>query len=100
MNRKKFDSLPAAAQALIRKYSGERAAAAWIDGFDAVEQKALDKIKTDATQRVVEPSTADRSAAQAVYKSLTEAWADKSQRNRQLLKTIETDIATIRSTAR
>ena len=31
MNRKKFDSLPEAAQALIRKYSGERAAAIWIE---------------------------------------------------------------------
>ena len=33
MNRKKFDSLPAAAQALIRKYSGERAAGIWIEFY-------------------------------------------------------------------
>ena len=99
MNRKKFDSLPAAAQALIRKYSGERAAAIWIESFVAVEQRALEKIKSDAAQKVVEPSPADRVAAQQVYKSLIDAWAAKSARNRELLKTIEADLATIRLTA-
>ena len=38
MNRKKFASLPEAAQALIRKYSGERAAAIWIKAFNTIEQ--------------------------------------------------------------
>ena len=99
MNRKKFDSLPAAAQALIRKYSGERAAAIWIKSFVAVEQRSLEKIKSDAAQKVVEPSPADRVAAQQVYKSLIDAWAAKSARNRELLKTIEADLATIRLTA-
>jgi TRAP-type C4-dicarboxylate transport system substrate-binding protein len=99
MNRKKFDSLPAAAQALIRKYSGERAAAIWIESFVAVEQRSLEKIKSDAAQKVVEPSPADRVAAQQVYKSLIDAWAAKSARNRELLKTIEADLATIRLTA-
>ena len=48
MNRQKFDSLPAAAQALIRKYSGERACSAiWIESFGASEQRALNKMKSD-----------------------------------------------------
>jgi len=100
MNRKKFESLPAAAQALIRKYSGERAAAIWIESFAAVERRSLDKIKSDATQKVVEPSPADRAAAQRVYKSLIDAWAVKSERNRDLLKMIKADLATIRATNR
>ena len=37
MNRKKFDSLPEAAKAIIRKYSGEWAAAKWIDSYGASE---------------------------------------------------------------
>ena len=41
MNRKKFDGLPDAAKALIRKYSGERAAATWIETFGAGEQLFL-----------------------------------------------------------
>ena len=100
MSRKKFDSLPAAAQALIRKYSGERAAATWIESFGASEQRSLDKIKSDPARKAVEPSPADRTAAQQVYKSMIDAWAAKSPHNRELLKTIEADLATIRSTDR
>ena len=100
MNRKKFDSLPAAAQALIRKYSGERAAAIWIESFRAIELDSLDKIKSDATQKVVEPSLADRAAAQQVYKSLIDAWTAKNARNLELLKTIEADLTAIRTAAR
>jgi len=97
MNRKKFDGLPAAARALIRKYSGERAAASWIEFFGAIEQRTLDKIKSDPTQKVVEPSPADRAAAQHVYESLIDAWAAKSAHNRELLKAIKADLATIRA---
>jgi TRAP-type C4-dicarboxylate transport system substrate-binding protein len=99
MNRSKFDSLPPAAQALIRKYSGRRAADIWIQSFGAVEQNALEKIAADARHQEVEPSPADQAAAQKVYRSLIDAWAAKSQSNRRLLKTIEADLATIRSTA-
>jgi TRAP-type C4-dicarboxylate transport system substrate-binding protein len=99
MNRKKFDSLPQAAQDLIRKYSGEWTAAAWIKSFGASERFSLDKIKLDSTRKVVEPSPADRAAAQRAYKSLMESWAAKSPRNRELLNTIEADLATIRSSS-
>ena len=67
MNRKKFESLPAAAQALIRKFGGERAAGIWIKAFDAIEQGSLEKIKLDPARKVVEPSPADREAAQQIY---------------------------------
>lgn len=97
MNRKKFESLPEAAQALIRKYSGEWMAAAWIASFDASERRALDKMKTDPTRKVVEPSPADLAAANRVYRSAIDTWAAKSARNRELLKTIEAHLATIRS---
>ena len=100
MNRKKFDSLPAAAQAIIRKYSGERAAAVWIEAFGAIEQHSLDKVESDAARKVVEPSPVDRAAAHQVYQSLIDAWAAESAHNRELLKTIEADVATVRSTGR
>ena len=100
MNRKKFESLPRAVQALIRKYSGERAAAAWIDGMNVMEQRAHDKIKTEVAHEEFEPTPADRATALRIYNSLMEAWAAKSARNGQLLKTIQANLAAIRSTAR
>ena len=100
MNRKKFDSLPDAAQTLIRKYSGERAAATWIELYGATERRSLDKIESDPARKAVKPSPADRAAAHQVYQSLIDAWAAKSARNRELLKTIKADLATIRTTNR
>lgn len=97
MNRKKFDSLPEAAQTLIRKYSGEPAAAVWIDSFGAVEQRALDQFKSDSAHKAVEPSPADLATAYKTYSALTGGWAAASPRNRALLSMIETDLATIRS---
>ena len=100
MNRKKFDSLPEAAQALIRKYSGARAGATWIELYGATEQRSLDKIEFDPARKAVKPSPADGAAAQKVYQSMIEAWAAKSARNRELLKMIRGDLTAIRSTAR
>jgi TRAP-type C4-dicarboxylate transport system substrate-binding protein len=98
MNRKKFDSLPAVAQALIRKYSMERAAAHWIETFGAAEQRSLDNIKADPQRTVVDPSPADLAAAQSIYRSMITSWARKSAHNRDLLNKLETELASIRST--
>ncbi len=100
MSRKKFDSLPQAAQALIRKYSGERAATVWIESFGASERRSLERIKSDPAHNAVEPLPADRAAAQKIYQNMIDAWAAKSTDNRQLLKTIEADLTAIRSTIR
>jgi TRAP-type C4-dicarboxylate transport system substrate-binding protein len=97
MNRKTFDGLPEAAKALIRKYSGERAAATWIESFGATEKQLLDKLKSDPERKVVEPSPSDLQSAQRIYRSMIDAWTAKSARNRQLSTKVETEIATIRS---
>ena len=98
MNRKKFDSLPEAAKAIIRKYSGEWAAARWIDLYGASVEQSLKKIKSDPGRKVVEPSQADRETAQRIYQSLTEAWVASSPHNRELLKRAKAELATIRAT--
>lgn len=97
MNRKKFDSLPPAAQALIRKYSGERAAATRYESFDVTEQRVLDRIKSDPLQKIFMPSAAGRAAAQKVFQSMIEDWAARGSHNRELLARIEAEIARVRS---
>ncbi len=100
INRKKFDGLPEAAKALIRKYSGERAAATWIGSWGAGEREYLVRIKSDPERKVVEPSASDLEAAQRTYQALSEVWANKSPRNRALLAMIEAELATIRKSTR
>jgi TRAP-type C4-dicarboxylate transport system substrate-binding protein len=100
MNRNKFDGLPEAAKALIRKYSGERAAAAWIASWGGGEREYLVRIKSDPERKVVEPSASDLEAAQRTYQALSEVWGNKSARSRALLAMIEAELATIRKNMR
>lgn len=96
MNRKKFDGLPDAAKALIRKYSGAWTAAAWIGLFGASEKNRLEELKSDPRRTVIEPTSSDLNSAQRLYRSMIDAWAGKSDLNRRLLTIAETQIATIR----
>lgn len=97
MNRKTFDGLPETAKALIRKYSGEPAAATWIGSFGAAEKQLLDKLKADPARHVVEPSPLDFNVAQAIYRSMIDAWAAKSAHNLELKTMVEKELLTIRS---
>lgn len=100
MSRKKFDSLSDAAKALVRKYSGEHAAATWIAGFGASDKRYLDQIKTDPQRLAVEPSPSDLAAARQAYQSIIQAWAAKTPHNRALLEAAEAEIAKIRAGGR
>jgi len=97
MSRRKFDALPEAARALIRKFSGERAAAAWIASFGAGEERFLAKVKSDPDHKVVEPSPADTATARQIYQSLTDTWAAENSHNRDIQTMIETGLAEIRA---
>jgi TRAP-type C4-dicarboxylate transport system substrate-binding protein len=97
MNRKTFDALPEPAKALVRKYSGERAAATWIGTYGVGEMQMLDKIKSDPDRKVVEPSPSDREAAEQIYRSMIDAWAAKSAHNRVLLAMTRAELATTRA---
>ena len=67
MSRKTFDALPEAAKALIRKHSGESAAVSWFGPYESAVQERLAQLRSDPTRKVVEPSPADREAAQRIY---------------------------------
>lgn len=97
MNRQRFEQLPDAAKALIRKYSGEQAATTWNRLFAPSEQAALAKIKSDPSRTVVEPSPADQRTAQEAYAALLQGWAAKAPRNARILAGIEAQLATIRA---
>lgn len=98
MNRRKFETLPEAAQAIIRKHSGAWTAAGWIASFGESEHRMLERIKTEPGNTVVEPSPSDLATAQRINRSLIESWATKSPHNRELLRRVDAELAAIRST--
>jgi TRAP-type C4-dicarboxylate transport system substrate-binding protein len=97
MSRKRFDSLPKQVQTLIDKYRGNWTAIRWATAYDVAEKQALAQLNADPKQHVVTPSPADVASAQRVYQALTEAWAAKSPRNRELLQVLRRELAAVRS---
>ena len=65
MNRKKFESLPAQAQAIIRKYSGKWLAEQSAAAFDALDKKTLAQLEADPRRKVVFPSSSDLASSAA-----------------------------------
>ena len=97
MNRKKFESLPPQAQAIIRKYSGQWLAERSVTGMDALDKLTLAQLKSDPRRTVVFPSPSDAKGAQRVFASVVEEWAAQSPHNRELLGLVRVEIAKLHS---
>ena len=97
MNRKKFESLPPQAQAIIRKYSGKWLADRSATAFDALDKLTLAQLKSDPRRTVVFPSPSDVESAQRVFASVVEEWAAQSPHNRELLALVRVEIAKLHS---
>jgi TRAP-type C4-dicarboxylate transport system substrate-binding protein len=97
MNRKAFESLPKAGQDVIRKYSGEWAAARFVETYDANNVQAMNDLKSDPNRQVIVPARAELDMLQAAFQSGMQQWRQESPRNAQLLKLVETEIAKARS---
>jgi TRAP-type C4-dicarboxylate transport system substrate-binding protein len=97
MNRKKLESLPQAAQDVIRKFSGEVTTPRFIATYNANNIKAMDDLRSDPNRQVIVPSRAELDMLRAMFQSGLERWRQESPRNAQLLKLVETEIAKERS---
>jgi TRAP-type C4-dicarboxylate transport system substrate-binding protein len=97
MNRKKLESLPKAAQDLIRKYSGEWTAERFVETYDANNIQAMNDLKSDPNRRVIEPPRSELDTLQSIFQSGFDKWRKESPRNMELRKLLETEIAALRS---
>ena len=93
MNRKKFDSLPKAAQDIIRKFSGEWLAAHFAETFIAKNDLVMEQFKSDPKRTVIFPSQRDLDVAQATYRKVIDEWQARTPRNRELLTMVDSEIA-------
>ena len=98
MNRKKFESLPAQAQDTIRKYSGLWAAKRFADGYEKLNAQAIELLKADSRRKVIVPTPAELDRAQVAFKTVTDEWASKAPRNRELLELAQAEIVKLRAT--
>lgn len=98
MNRKKFDSLPPAAQAVIRRYSGEWAVARFADGYDTLNNQAVEQWKSDPRRKVIMPSARELDRANVAFKDIIDDWAAREQHHQSLLRLANAEIVKYRST--
>ena len=96
MNRKRFDSLPGEAQALIRRGSGECAAERFIATYEAVESEIMRQLRSDPNRRVIDPSQRDLQTAHAAFGSVLQEWVAISRHNDRLLRAAQLEIARLR----
>ena len=99
MNRTKFDSLPPAAQAIVREFGGEWLAKETSACVAAKGEEVLSRLKADARRTVAEPSPVDLARLQSVYRSVVDAWAAESPHNGELLALVNAELAKVRQEA-
>jgi TRAP-type C4-dicarboxylate transport system substrate-binding protein len=97
MNRKVLDGLPAPAQAVIRKYSGDWAARRFIEAYETAGATALTDLQRDRRRTVVDPSADDLAAARRIFSAVADEFAARSARNADLLRAAQAAIAAIRA---
>jgi hypothetical protein len=97
MNRKKFESMPKAAQDQIAKYSPGWINDTYIKNLSAYNEEVIGQFRADKKRTVVTPADADMPAIKAASEKVTADWAAKSPENAQLLAKARALLADIRA---
>jgi TRAP-type C4-dicarboxylate transport system substrate-binding protein len=97
MNKARFDSLPTAAQEVIRKYSGEWLAARFTKSYASSLDPLMKQLKSDSKRTVIYPSRSDLEVAHVAFKTVIDAWTAQAPHNRELLTLVRTQIAKLQS---
>ncbi len=85
MNRKKFESMPKAAQDVIVKYSPGWLNDTYVKNLSAYNNEVIEQFRADKKRTVVTPSEADLAAIKPVADKVTADWAAKDPKNAELL---------------
>jgi TRAP-type transport system periplasmic protein len=97
MTRKKFNSLPKAAQEIIQRHSGEEPAKLWIDGITQSTDQIMKVFSTDPKHRIVYPTEADKQKLIAASRPIVNEWTAQDSRNPELLDSLLSEIKRLNS---
>lgn len=98
MSRKKFESLPPPAQAVIRQFSGDWMVARLADNYEKIADETIEQLRRDPRRKVVIPTKSDTDRAQEAFNSVIADWAAKDPRNQNLLQLVNAEVAKFRAT--
>jgi TRAP-type C4-dicarboxylate transport system substrate-binding protein len=96
MNRKRFDSLPADVQALIKKYSGEGLALQTIAIDQSSTDLVMNQLQSDSQRKVIFPSPADMLIANAAFKGVINDFVAADPYHAKLIGAVGVETAKLR----
>jgi TRAP-type transport system periplasmic protein len=99
MNKAKFESLPASAQAVIRKYGLEWTAKTYIDSMLPYNASLIKRMETDPKRKVTRPSPAEEQVVQKVFDQVRSGWMAKSPHNAELQHHLDEELRKLRASA-
>lgn len=97
MSKTKFDSLPPAAQAIIRKHSGQAFHDNYVATVRAYYAELDAKLKADPKQKWVQAGPADLKIADEAYRTVHATWAQQKPENAELLKFVTGELEKLRA---
>jgi TRAP-type C4-dicarboxylate transport system substrate-binding protein len=96
MNRKKFESLPAPAQDVLRRYGIDYVNALYLKNLGAYNAELVMRFKADSRRTVTAPSAADTEILAKRFEQITAAWIARSGHNAELLAKTQSILASLR----
>jgi TRAP-type transport system periplasmic protein len=96
MNRKKFESLPAPAQRVLKEYGIDYVNALYLKNLGAYNDELTARFKADPRRTVTTPSAADTAILDKRFVEITAAWTAKNGRNAELLAKAQSILADLR----
>lgn len=99
MSRKKLESLPPEARAIIEKYSGQFLSDQTAMLFAEQDREVLAQLKADPRRTVVTPTDGDLKTIDKAAADTVKEWLDSSPRHHMLYDAARREIATLRGTS-
>jgi len=93
MNRKKYESLPPAAQETLKKYDMNWVNALYLKNLGSYNDSLIERFKSDPKRTVVTPNAADLDSLNKIYDGVIAAWVAKDERNAQVLAKVKAILA-------
>jgi TRAP-type C4-dicarboxylate transport system substrate-binding protein len=96
MNRKVFDGLPKAAQAVIQKHSGRWAAERFAAAYEASDGRVMEQLKSDPKRTLTFPSPLEARRIDAVSKAVRDELVTGNPHFQSLLMAVESELANLK----
>jgi TRAP-type C4-dicarboxylate transport system substrate-binding protein len=97
MNKKKFESLPADVQKIIRKFSGSMLLEAYVRINESSTELVMTHLESETERKVVFPSAADMKIASAVFKSVVDSYSTRDSHAAELVKAARAELDRLRA---